>query len=598
MDLELNLLIVIARTARCARFVQSRAVVGLSNKVNWFWALNQIKWMNPFYYYDRFHRHQIQQQQMNAAVSSLGVEGGMGSTRGVGDRHDEKMMNNNSSSNNSWGALQIGILAAVHAQAEAEAQRDAAANRRGGMVRSFWIRVKDTLRSVGLLSNDTSRTARHQAAIKIQRAWRNHVRYETPNSDDGFGDVDYVHDMEDPLTGSQSASTHRSKYVIPIDASNRGRKRSTLASFSTMNAKSGGRLNKSDIRASAIETDAATGSRFQSQAGNGRESQVGSDMRELTGQRVAIGVFFAFVCTVLFTFTSSNTTQPTTMVVLHKQTQFVNYQSQALAVARNTSVPELYQYQPANDDQPVVIPGSQVDQDSLRPRDTLVISVSNDDGTSIGWFDYTSDTKQAAWVDIVATIFIIVIWFFGVTAFSGPVTLLVITPIERMVRLLGMLMLDPLGYQSTARFKKFLLEEDSLIKNTRWTKEVLKGMETSFLMSTILRIGSLMKVGFGTAGVTIIRYVTSTLLYFFGFPYFSYCCHNIIVVFLSHFYSIGHKYSFSCDPRLYFHFDSNNLEKRHGKNLLILNSQGSTVSCIFLFCDIRQVINTALFYVV
>jgi hypothetical protein len=62
-------------------------------------------------------------------------------------------------------------------------------------------------------------------------------------------------------------------------------------------------------------------------------------------------------------------------------------------------------------------------------------------------------------------------------------------------------------------------------------------METSFLKSTILRIGSLMKVGFGSAGVEIIQ---------------------------------------------------NNLEKGHNKNMLILNSQGSTVSCIFLFSDIRQ----------
>lgn len=32
----------------------------------------------------------------------------------------------------------------------------------------------------------------------------------------------------------------------------------------------------------------------------------------------------------------------------------------------------------------------------------------------------------------------------------------------------------------------------------------------------------------------------------------------------------------------------NNLETGQSKNMLILNSQGSTVSCIFLFCDIRQ----------
>ena len=62
-------------------------------------------------------------------------------------------------------------------------------------------------------------------------------------------------------------------------------------------------------------------------------------------------------------------------------------------------------------------------------------------------------------------------------------------------------------------------------------------METNFLMSTILRVGSLMKVGFGSAGVEIIR---------------------------------------------------NNLERGRHRDVLLLNKQGGSVSCIFLFCDIRQ----------
>jgi len=77
------------------------------------------------------------------------------------------------------------------------------------------------------------------------------------------------------------------------------------------------------------------------------------------------------------------------------------------------------------------------------------------------------------------------------------------------------------------------------IHNGRWTREVLKGMETEFLMTTIVRIGSLMKVGFGSAGVQIIR---------------------------------------------------NNLQKSNSNDTgtLLLNSKGSIVSCIFLFCDIRS----------
>jgi hypothetical protein len=100
-----------------------------------------------------------------------------------------------------------------------------------------------------------------------------------------------------------------------------------------------------------------------------------------------------------------------------------------------------------------------------------------------------------------------------------------------------MLMIDPQGYQSNLRFKNFSIGGRSNSEKSQWTRDVLKGMETSFLMSTILRIGSLMKVGFGSAGVEIIR---------------------------------------------------NNLQKVQSTDELILNSQGSTVSCIFLFCDIRQ----------
>ncbi len=113
----------------------------------------------------------------------------------------------------------------------------------------------------------------------------------------------------------------------------------------------------------------------------------------------------------------------------------------------------------------------------------------------------------------------------------------VVEPIERMVRLLGMIMKDPLGYANTKEYRDFMQEEEYFLEHSMWGKEVLSGMETKFLMSTLLRIGSLMKVGFGSAGVEIIR---------------------------------------------------NNLERGRKKDVLELSRQGTTVSCIFLFSDIRQ----------
>lgn len=57
----------------------------------------------------------------------------------------------------------------------------------------------------------------------------------------------------------------------------------------------------------------------------------------------------------------------------------------------------------------------------------------------------------------------------------------VVEPIERMVRLLSMLMKDPLGYSSTRQYRKLKQEEDESADETMWPKEVLRGMLLSSL---------------------------------------------------------------------------------------------------------------------
>ena len=52
-----------------------------------------------------------------------------------------------------------------------------------------------------------------------------------------------------------------------------------------------------------------------------------------------------------------------------------------------------------------------------------------------------------------------------------------------------MLMKDPLGYQSSQEFRNLKKEDDECAQQSMWPKEALKGMETNFLMNTILRIG-------------------------------------------------------------------------------------------------------------
>jgi len=290
---------------------------------------------------------------------------------------------------------------------------------------------------------------------------------------------------------------------------------------------------------------------YQSPGRHDSNSQVGNAMRELTGQRVAVGIMIALVLTSLFTYQETDNALQSIMIVLHYATQNSTYATLTLETASKflltSKTVRLCEYTIFDEDNTVEKDFcADSDWNMLRDFEKLIIEVCTSQGNNsiecgevktLGKFDTSGFVRGLAYINLLFTISVLFIWFFGVTAFAGPVMTLVVKPIERMINLLSMLMKDPLGYQSTKGYNAFVLEEDELTRNTKWTKEVLKGMETSFLMSTILRIGSLMKVGFGSAGVEIIR---------------------------------------------------NNLEKVSKKDIAFKNLGGSSVSCIFLFCDIRQ----------
>jgi class 3 adenylate cyclase len=500
VERDRSLLLVIAKTARVARMIKSSTVVEISSKVNFYWYFERL---TPSWYYQKY-------LEKREKARRLAEENDAGRKK------------------TSWSALELAAIAAVKQKAQEEKiQRQ--------LQRSPYKRVvRFLLRSFGMLPNKMVELQRQIAATKIQRAWRNtHARPVYAASEDG-GSVDF-----DELPRGRTAPTGALDRVL--------KKRSMM-----------GHLGFSSRRTNNTDSDPMRESfgRKQSsrkarptrkqesrmiQQDSRPESQVGSAMGELTGQRVATGIFFSLILTILFTYQEMDTTRHTTMVVLHSQilrNPTYNNANRALSAARRNSdlLQDMYRYNGGSDD---LLFDFDVGRDpsSLRARERLRITVEDSRGQTEGFFDYRTVRTNQAKVQLASTFFVLIIWFLGVAAFAGPVMTLVIIPIERMVRLLGMLVLDPLGYQSTSRFKKFMVEEDALVKKSQWTKEVLKGMETTFLMSTILRIGSLMKVGFGSAGVEIIR--------------------------------------------TYLQIGQN-------KNQLQLNSQGVTVSCIFLFCDIRQ----------
>lgn len=525
MKPELGLLVTIAKSLRCARFIRSSTAIKISSRVNWNALLNAF---DPGWWCAQISRRMAKRREAGSGGSqelefgssrSASLKPGAGVAGGGGKGGDAAQP----ARRVSWGDMGLSALAAIRAERLRQTPDPATERGRFGVLD---LRKK-TLRALGLMRFDRDEVMRHVAATKIQRAWRHsYYRQDTFQSHSSLG-----------IAWKERQNHARRTSDNPVESELQ--KRSFVRKYSTMNRKKLGSNSRSRVPLTASVVGGSYGASGGPDASKRKESQVGTAMRELTGQRVAIGIIVALVLTVLFTYTEQDATRPAAMIVLHNQTGNEAFANRSLAAARASSIPDLYFYQLANGEtRTFPIPELGDDPAStLRPREIYNVNVTGATGTTIGNFAFRNERVEQAWVSIFSTIFIILVWFFGVTAFAGPVMVLVVIPIERMVRLLTMIMSDPLGYESTLGYKVFMDEEDTITKNTRWTKEVLKGMETSFLMSTILRIGSLMKVGFGSAGVEIIR---------------------------------------------------NNLEKGQSKNMLVLSSQGSSVSCIFLFCDIRQ----------
>lgn len=422
MSLNYDVLILIGRTARAARFIQRVTFKRSNSKYNAYWFITRF---NPFWHIDRFRQKQskkmIKKQQSSAESTS----------------EDSTAMRVSAS----WGTLQMAIMAKTRsAHAEEEKPRG---------VKGVTVHA---LRKMGLMKNNKHEEFRRQiAATKIQRAWR---ATQSHNTELG-GDVAWV--------------------------GQRGSVRSNAVA---------GSKKKHQLWRTA-EALSKTASKHSSQGASTRksrpESQVGTAMRELTAQRVALGIIIALVLTVLFTYTEEDATRPSAMIVLHNQTSNEEYAEMSLYAARNSSIPDLYFYEFANGSNTTFPVSAAENPQDLREREKVKISVRNKWENSSGEFfgnftrgefAFRVERQNQALVEIFTTLFILAIWLFGVTAFAGPVMTLVVIPIERMVRLLGMLMMDPLGYQSTSRYKKFVGEDDEITQYTQWTKEQLKGMET------------------------------------------------------------------------------------------------------------------------
>jgi len=123
-------------------------------------------------------------------------------------------------------------------------------------------------------------------------------------------------------------------------------------------------------------------------------------------------------------------------------------------------------------------------------REDIVIKSYNTAGAGMRFrtetqWDISNLKAEESAMNLLLTTFIILLLALGTMAFTSDTDRLVIKPIENMMKRVTEIGNDPLSTSSASKF-----DDD--------------GMETTFLLQTIDKIGNLMRIGFGEAGAQII----------------------------------------------------------------------------------------------
>jgi class 3 adenylate cyclase len=130
----------------------------------------------------------------------------------------------------------------------------------------------------------------------------------------------------------------------------------------------------------------------------------------------------------------------------------------------------------------------------IRSSEEQFVEISSEYTNKLFKTNITFDTRDqemtAARQSMYTTLFVISVLVFGTYFFTREVYRQVIAPIQTMVALVSQISQNPLGVD----YDKELGEKDGFFE----------GMETTILLNTINKIGSLMRVGFGEAGASVI----------------------------------------------------------------------------------------------
>jgi len=221
------------------------------------------------------------------------------------------------------------------------------------------------------------------------------------------------------------------------------------------------------------------------------ESRVGAAMSDLTNRRVIVLILLMLIIIPVLTISEANTSFELGLRFVHdmavlNRTDPATYES-GLLLALQTVQSELpvislyldsYYYY---DDATKVA--------DLRAEEKRQLERSVDGFYTKILYNVRDQSVDEALFSIYTTSFVIVLLIFGTYFFSNDVNRLVIRPIERLVDLVRKISANPLGVEY-----KMMGEKEGF----------LEGMETTVLLTTITKIGGLMKVGFGEAGANVI----------------------------------------------------------------------------------------------
>ncbi len=332
----------------------------------------------------------------------------------------------------------------------------------------------------------------NEAATKIQRAWRNQ------------NTLDVIRAFQ--LSGASFANKNPNKKLS--HAAKGDDDGQSSAANQKVNSRKKLILRSTKQRSKRSKEDS---NNLRKDKRKKKKSQIGSAMNEMTMRRVAVGMMIAIILATIFTYSEPNLSRELTTVSMHntmaalynKNNSIVeDPQPELLDFLRlqiKSSTPDMYNYTFHTENGNIALTFmTEDDLEGVRNAELLKVIVCNEDKHdenhlctlgSTAIFVRKNLARYLSCVSLIFIIFLLIMWIVGLLLFVGPVTTLVVYPIERMIRLLSMLVKDPLGYSRTKKYRQFVKEDDDFAYNTTWTPESLNGMETSFLMSTILRIG-------------------------------------------------------------------------------------------------------------